>query len=87
MVVAIDSLYDFNSTSNDYSELWSAAGFYPYWAGIIPDEVLGSADTAQSAFSGLRYILDRYNGSIPTTLIDSGQQWDFPNVWAPLQCE
>ena len=22
---------------------------------------------------------------IPTTLIQSGQQWDFPNVWPPLE--
>jgi len=24
-------------------------------------------------------------GGLPTTLINSGQQWDFPNGWAPLQ--
>ncbi len=24
-------------------------------------------------------------GGLPTTLIDTGQQWDFPNGWAPLQ--
>lgn len=26
-----------------------------------------------------------YPGGIPTSLKESGQQWDFPNVWAPLQ--
>ena len=29
-------------------------------------------------------VLD-YPGGIPTSLKESGQQWDFPNVWAPLQ--
>lgn len=24
-----------------------------------------------------------YNGSIPITLYESGQQWDWPNVWPP----
>ena len=26
-----------------------------------------------------------YIGGLPTSLIDSGQQWDFPNAWPPLQ--
>ena len=26
-----------------------------------------------------------HKGGLPTTLIQSGQQWDFPNGWAPLQ--
>jgi len=28
-------------------------------------------------------VLD-YPGGIPTSLLDSGEQWDFPNAWAPL---
>ena len=24
-------------------------------------------------------------GGVPTTLNNSGQQWDFPNVWPPLE--
>ena len=26
-----------------------------------------------------------YPGGLPTSQNDSGQQWDFPNAWAPLQ--
>lgn len=26
------------------------------------------------------------NGGLVTTLNNSGQQWDWPNGWAPLQC-
>ncbi|CAG9811917.1 unnamed protein product [Chironomus riparius] len=29
--------------------------------------------------------LDDYPGGVPTTLVKSGEQWDWPNVWAPLQ--
>lgn len=29
--------------------------------------------------------LDDFPGGIPTTLFHSGEQWDWPNVWAPLQ--
>ena len=31
-----------------------------------------------------RIVLD-FAGGIPTSLINSGQQWDYPNVWPPLQ--
>ena len=24
-------------------------------------------------------------GGVPTTLENSGQQWDFPNIWPPLE--
>lgn len=27
----------------------------------------------------------RYPGGIPTSLKESGQQWDYPNAWPPLQ--
>jgi len=26
-----------------------------------------------------------YPGGIPTSTVSSGQQWDFPNAWPPLQ--
>lgn len=25
-----------------------------------------------------------FPGGIPTSLVDSGEQWDFPNAWPPL---
>lgn len=74
---------DYNMTSGQLADIWSTAGYYPYWSEIIPDEVLQSEANAQKAFSGLGYITAHYNGSIPTTLIQTGQQWDFPNVWPP----
>ena len=37
----------------------------------------------------LRYIesigLDEYPGGVPNTLQATGEQWDFPNVWPPMQ--
>nr|AFS17322.1 trehalase [Belgica antarctica] len=29
--------------------------------------------------------LDDYPGGVPTTMLQSGEQWDWPNVWAPFQ--
>jgi alpha,alpha-trehalase len=30
-------------------------------------------------------VLNRYNGTFPSTFIDSGLQWDAPNTWPPHQ--
>ena len=56
----------------------TAATLYPLFLGIatIP-QALTVASTVQSR------LLDV--GGMQTTLIDSGQQWDSPNGWAPLQ--
>lgn len=29
--------------------------------------------------------LDDFPGGVPNTLYHSGEQWDYPNVWAPMQ--
>nr|KAF6275141.1 trehalase [Pipistrellus kuhlii] len=53
----------------------------PLWAGCFSDPAL--ADRA------LKYLEDSeiltYQHGIPTSLRKTGQQWDFPNAWAPLQ--
>jgi len=37
----------------------------------------------------LQYIenvgIDKYPGGVPNTLLRTGEQWDFPNVWPPMQ--
>lgn len=53
----------------------------PLWAGCFSDPSV--ADKA------LKYLEDSkiltYQYGIPTSLRNTGQQWDFPNAWAPLQ--
>ncbi|XP_065920770.1 trehalase-like isoform X2 [Dysidea avara] len=48
----------------------------------------GPSNTSRQ-LSTLRYLKDAgfldYPGGIPTSTVDSGQQWDFPNAWPPLQ--
>lgn len=29
--------------------------------------------------------LDQHPAGVPNTLEPTGEQWDFPNVWAPMQ--
>ncbi len=85
--IAIDTLM-FDSGIGAFSDyLWregkttgelTAATLYPLFLGIasIP-QGLTVGQTVQSK------LLDV--GGLATTLVDSGQQWDRPNGWAPLQ--
>ncbi|EGG03595.1 family 37 glycoside hydrolase [Melampsora larici-populina 98AG31] len=75
--------YDFNQTSNSRSLIWSPASYAPYWAGIYPDSMINDEAIAQKALAGPAYLATRFNGSVPASLIPTGLQWDFPNVWPP----
>lgn len=79
------AFYDFILDTNARSNVFSAAAFYPFWSGVIPDEVAANATTAFSAFSSVNLVLSRYNGTFPTTFVDTGLQWDAPNAWPPHQ--
>ncbi|KAI0076715.1 glycoside hydrolase family 37 protein [Panus rudis PR-1116 ss-1] len=81
------AFYDFNLTSNARNDIFTVATFYPFWNGIIPDEVLsdGTGATAFGAFATLNMVLNRYNGTYPVTFLETGLQWDAPNAWPPHQ--
>ncbi|KNZ73310.1 Trehalase [Termitomyces sp. J132] len=79
------AFYDYNLATNSRNSVYSVANFYPLWSGIIPSELLNSSDKAFSYFSSLNLVLNRYNGTFPSTFIVSGQQWDAPNTWPPHQ--
>jgi alpha,alpha-trehalase len=60
------------------SNALSAATLYPLFVGIAtPGQVAAVAATVERALL--------LPGGLATTLVTSGQQWDAPNGWAPLQ--
>ncbi|KAG7444163.1 glycoside hydrolase [Guyanagaster necrorhizus] len=77
--------YDFNIASGTQNHVFSAASYYPVWSGITPVEILRSAEDAFKYFAPLNLVLKRYNGTFPSTFLDTSLQWDFPNTWAPHQ--
>ncbi|KAJ6584320.1 Six-hairpin glycosidase-like protein [Mycena capillaripes] len=79
------AFYDFNLAGNTRNDVFSLAHFYPFWSGIIPPEVLASKENAFGAFASLNMVLNRYNGTLPVTFIETGLQWDAPNAWPPHQ--
>jgi len=69
------AFYDFNLATNTRNDVFSVAAFYPFWNGIIPDQILADPKSAFAAFSSVNMVLSRYNGTFPSTFIDTGLQW------------
>ena len=69
---------DYNFHERQATESLSLAAVFPLWSKI--------ANTKQAAAVAKKIENDFLKpGGVVTTLIDSGQQWDSPNGWAPLQ--
>ncbi len=69
---------DYRFTTGEQTGVFSLAGIYPLFF------KLASTDQAQEAAGTIR---NRFlkPGGVVTTLYPTGQQWDMPNGWAPLQ--
>lgn len=59
-----------------------ASSVVPLWARVIRGNITREMIVLRT-LKRLR-VLD-YPGGLPTSLFSSGQQWDFPNAWPPLQ--
>lgn len=70
------AFYDYNLKSSARNTIFTAASYYPLWSGIIPDTLLSSKDKAFGFFASLNLVMNRFNGTVPTTFISTtGQQW------------
>jgi alpha,alpha-trehalase len=70
--------FDYNIVSHSKSNSWNLAAAFPLFFNIA---------TAEQAASTVEHFKNKFlqNGGLTTTLSDTGQQWDAPNGWAPLQ--
>lgn len=70
--------FDFNFARGERTKIISAAGPFPLFAGIsTKQQAKGVAGVVR------RELLKK--GGLLTTTVQTGQQWDAPNGWAPLQ--
>lgn len=69
---------DLNWTTGEFTGYLTLAGVYPLFVNAASDR--------QAASVG-EIIADKFlaPGGVRTSLVDTGQQWDAPNGWAPLQ--
>jgi len=70
--------FDYNYQTQRRTSTWSLAALYPLFVGMA---------TQNQADRVAQHIEEKFlkNGGLVTTLTKSGQQWDAPNGWAPLQ--
>lgn len=70
--------FDYDNMKKENANSWTLAGIFPLFFG------LSSQDQAKKC---AKHIEEKFlkPGGVVTTLIRSGQQWDAPNGWAPLQ--
>nr|XP_017194145.2 trehalase-like [Oryctolagus cuniculus] len=73
--------FDYDLENQKKNHEFYPSNLAPLWAGCFSDPAI--ADKA------LQYLQDsqilNHRHGIPTSLQNTGQQWDFPNAWAPLQ--
>ncbi|MFC6905262.1 alpha,alpha-trehalase TreF [Halalkalicoccus tibetensis] len=70
--------FDHAWAENDRTDAWTLAGTVPLFTGMASEEQAAAvAEVVEERFL--------HPGGLVTTLTESGEQWDFPNGWAPLQ--
>ena len=70
--------FDYDFTENHTTDKWSLAGMLPLFT---------KAATAAQAKDAKKAVEEKFlrDGGVATTIYHTGQQWDAPNGWAPLQ--
>jgi alpha,alpha-trehalase len=69
---------DYNFHHREQNGFLSLAAAFPLYANIAtPEQAARVAEVLKKDFLK--------DGGLVTTLLDTGQQWDAPNGWAPLQ--
>lgn len=76
--------YDYDMDAKAFRKHFFPSCVTPLWAGAI------DVDLAPKYASRLvRYLLSsgalEFPGGVPTSILNSGEQWDYPNAWPPLQ--
>ena len=75
---------DYDIMNNKPRETFICSNFFPLWTESMPEASREEQSRrAVDYFAALT--LDKYAGGVPTTFTYSGQQWDFPNCWPPLE--
>uniref|UniRef100_A0A7N9D8W3 Trehalase n=1 Tax=Macaca fascicularis TaxID=9541 RepID=A0A7N9D8W3_MACFA len=73
--------FDYDLENKKKNQEFYPSNLTPLWAGCFSDP--GVADKALKYLEDSRILTYQYG--IPTSLQKTGQQWDSPNAWAPLQ--
>ncbi|XP_055908702.1 trehalase-like isoform X2 [Eupeodes corollae] len=75
---------DYDMLNNKPRNYFTPTNLFPLWT-----KAFNPKDSEKISKTVLKYIakleLDKYPGGVPNTLSNTGEQWDYPNVWPPMQ--
>lgn len=81
---ASGSWLDYDLINQKLRPYFTPSNLSPLWTNCF-----NQSQSQRIAERVLSYInqtgIDNYPGGVPNTLYHSGEQWDYPNVWAPMQ--
>lgn len=81
---ATGSWLDYDLINQKLRPYFTPTNLSPLWTNCF-----NQSQSEHIANKVMQYInqtgIDNYPGGVPNTLYNSGEQWDFPNVWAPMQ--
>jgi len=67
-------------------QIWfQISQFYPFWTGAAPESIKNDPKAIRRVYARVEELLESRDGAIAATNLQTGQQWDEPNVWPPLQ--
>ena len=69
---------DYDFVKKEHTPILSLATLYPLYFGIANE-----MQAAQIAAIVEKQLV--FDGAVGTTTVNTGEQWDYPNGWAPLQ--
>lgn len=74
--------YDYDFRDNVFRKYFYSSNVAPLWQGAVSLDLMKSNGPRVISYLVNSSSLD-FPGGVPTSLIRSGEQWDFPNVWPP----
>lgn len=75
--------FDYDAKQHKHRKYFAASNFAPLWAEAMDDDVRKMRGNLAVQYLKKYGILDYYG--VPSTLMSTGLQWDFPNAWSPYQ--
>nr|WNT43931.1 trehalase-like protein 2 [Monochamus alternatus] len=78
--------YDYDLSLRQARKIFYPSNLTPLWAKAYVRRMLSDAEYGSRAVKYLKgQGVDKYKGGIPTSLTETGEQWDLPNAWPPIQ--
>ena len=77
--------YDYDFANMRQRAFFTPSNLVPLWTESFVSETRGREQAAAAVAYLARQDLGLCPGGVPTTFTTTGEQWDFPNCWPPLE--